>query len=130
MFYFIILLPTCILGISIIRVTSHSKDYEEMSSQWRSKWQLINEIADGVHMGCTSSNKDVFKYRHKTVEKNSTLTLEHLIHQTGVYYILFVLIFLSKRYVIYYIYANISTICLNSKKINSSLLQLNIKYYV
>lgn len=38
-------------------------------------------------MGCASSSKDVFKYRHNAIEKNNTVTLDRLLHdQTGIYY--------------------------------------------
>ncbi|XP_025191870.1 high affinity cAMP-specific and IBMX-insensitive 3',5'-cyclic phosphodiesterase 8-like isoform X2 [Melanaphis sacchari] len=31
-------------------------------------------------MGCVSSSKDVYKYRHNTIEKNNTVTLDRLLH--------------------------------------------------
>ncbi|CAH1716531.1 high affinity cAMP-specific and IBMX-insensitive 3',5'-cyclic phosphodiesterase 8 isoform X1 [Aphis gossypii] len=31
-------------------------------------------------MGCASSSKDVFKYRHNAIEKNNTVTLDRLLH--------------------------------------------------
>eukprot|EP00102_Acyrthosiphon_pisum_P018753 XP_016655963.1 PREDICTED: uncharacterized protein LOC100570482 [Acyrthosiphon pisum] len=31
-------------------------------------------------MGCASSSKDVFKYRHRAIEKNNTITLDRLLH--------------------------------------------------
>lgn len=46
------------------------------------KWKC-----ERVHMGCASSSKDVFKYRHNAIEKNNTVTLDRLLHdQTGIYY--------------------------------------------
>jgi len=50
----------------------------------------MNERANGVHMGCASSSKDVFKYRLSAIEKNNTFTLDRLLHdQTGIYYYYF-----------------------------------------
>lgn len=45
---------------------------------------MVNENANGVHMGCASSSKDVFKYRRNATEKNNTVALDCLLHdQTG-----------------------------------------------
>lgn len=73
-------------GISVVGGLCRSRGYESVPSKWRPKRRPMNETANGVHMGCASSSKDVFDYRDEAIEKNNTITLDRLLHdQTGAY---------------------------------------------